>query len=115
MLCNLLVRRGYVVQSASSCAAALEKARDFQFDVLVTDIGLPDGNGADLFLELRKQTDRPQLQGVALSGFGMDEDIARSERAGFVEHLTKPIDFHALERCLITIGHELANGAPASA
>lgn len=114
-LCNLLVRRGYVVQSASSCAAALEKARDFQFDVLVTDIGLPDGNGADLFLELRKQTDRPQLQGVALSGFGMDEDIARSERAGFVEHLTKPIDFHALERCLITIGHELANGAPASA
>ncbi len=114
-LCNLLVRRGYVVQSANSCAAALEKARNFQFDVLVTDIGLPDGNGADLFMELRKQPERAHLQGVALSGFGMDEDIARSERAGFLEHLTKPIDFHALERCLISIGHELANGAAAPA
>jgi len=110
-LCNLLVRRGYVVQSASSCAAAIEKARDFQFDVLVTDIGLPDGNGADLFTELRKQPEREHLQGVALSGFGMDEDIARSERAGFVEHLTKPIDFHALDRCLTTIGHDLVTAA----
>jgi PAS domain S-box-containing protein len=106
-LCSLLIRRGYVVQSASSYAAALEKARDYQFDVLVTDIGLPDGNGADLFVELRKQRDRTRLRGIALSGFGMDEDLARSERAGFVGHLTKPIDFNALDRCLIRIGHQL--------
>lgn len=106
-LCNLLIRRGYVVQSATTYAAALEKARDYQFDVLVTDIGLPDGNGADLFVELRQQRDRGRLRGIALSGFGMDEDVARSEQAGFVGHLTKPIDFNALDRCLIRIGHQL--------
>jgi PAS domain S-box-containing protein len=111
-LCNLLGRRGYVVQSASSYNSALEKARDFQFDILVTDIGLPDGNGADLFTALRQQPEREHLQGIALSGFGMDEDVARSQRAGFVEHLTKPIDFYALDRCLIKIGRELVSLAP---
>jgi signal transduction histidine kinase len=106
-LCRLLVRRGYVVEVAHSCAAALEKARKFSFDVLVTDIGLPDGNGVDLFQRLKARSDRADILGVALSGFGMEEDLARSQAAGFAEHLTKPVDFSLLDRCLSQIGHGL--------
>ncbi len=114
-LCALLVRRGYIVQSANTYAAALEKSRDFQFDVLVTDIGLPDGNGADLFQAIKKHPEFERLQGIALSGFGMDEDLARSHRAGIAQHLTKPIDFNALDAALVQLGHDLAASSPAPA
>lgn len=107
---RLLVRRGYVVESADSCERAIEKARSFAFDVLVTDIGLPDGNGVDLFKRLKNQSGKADLPGVALSGFGMDEDLARSHAAGFFEHLTKPVDFAALDRCLVKISHSMQNG-----
>ena len=99
----LLVRRGYDVQSAKSVESALEVASGFNFDVLVTDIGLPDGSGVKLFETLKQRPGSAAIQGVAVSGFGMDEDIAQSKRAGFAEHLTKPIDFNRLQRCLSTI------------
>lgn len=110
-LCRLLVRRGYVVESAESCAAALEKARVFPFDVLVTDIGLPDGNGVELFQRLKEQTGVEDMAGIALSGFGMDDDVARSHATGFFEHLTKPVDFAALDHCLMEIGRRLQQEA----
>ncbi len=97
---TLLTRRGYEVQSAKSVTDALEVASGFTFDVLVTDIGLPDGTGVKLFESLKARPRSASIQGVAVSGFGMDEDIAQSKRAGFVEHLTKPIDFAMLQRCL---------------
>lgn len=106
-LCRLLIRRGHVVKSAHSCASALETAHTSRFDVVVTDIGLPDGSGVDLFRQLREQSGNRDLLGVALSGFGMDEDLARSQAAGFVEHLTKPVDFAVLDRCLADIGRGL--------
>ncbi len=111
-LCRLLIRRGHIVKSAHSCAAALETAHSSRFDVVVTDIGLPDGNGVDLFRQLREQSGNRDLLGVALSGFGMDEDLARSQAAGFVEHLTKPVDFAVLDRCLADIGRGLHATAP---
>ncbi|MDB6138566.1 MAG: domain S-box, partial [Verrucomicrobiaceae bacterium] len=101
-----LVRRGYEVRSAESVTAALKTADDFDFDVLVTDIGLPDGSGVGLFESLRQKPAHKDIQGVAVSGFGMDEDIARSKQAGFTEHLTKPIDFSMLERCLARLSRE---------
>jgi len=105
-LVRLLVRRGYEVRSAETVASALEIAHDFDFDVLITDIGLPDGTGHELFQKLKAQPRGKALRGLALSGFGMDEDIARSRAAGFTEHLTKPVDFARLQRHLIQIGEE---------
>jgi len=105
-LVRLLVRRGYEVRSAETVASALEMARDFDFDVLITDIGLPDGTGHELFEKLKAKANGRTLRGLALSGFGMDEDIARSRAAGFTEHLTKPVDFARLQRHLIQIGEE---------
>jgi len=64
------------------------------FDLLLCDIGLPDGTGMDFLKEIRKFDQTPA---VALSGFGMDEDIARCEEAGFFTHLTKPIDLQRLD------------------
>jgi PAS domain S-box-containing protein len=109
-LLRLLSRRGYEVQSASSVTSALELARSFTFDVLVSDIGLPDGTGVDLLRKLREVPRMASIPGVALSGFGMDEDIARSKDAGFTDHLTKPVDFALLQQCLTRIGQQLANG-----
>ena len=105
-LVRLLTRRGYEVRSAETVASALDVARDFEFDVLITDIGLPDGTGHELFEKLKAQKRSKPLRGLALSGFGMDEDIARSRAAGFTEHLTKPVDFARLQRQLIQIGEE---------
>jgi PAS domain S-box-containing protein len=105
-LVRLLERRGYEVRSAETVASALEIARDFECDVLITDIGLPDGTGHELFEKLKAQPRGNALRGLALSGFGMDEDIARSRAAGFTEHLTKPVDFARLQRHLIQIGEE---------
>jgi PAS domain S-box-containing protein len=105
-LVRLLERRGYEVRSAETVASALEIARDFECDVLITDIGLPDGTGHELFEKLKAQPRGKALRGLALSGFGMDEDIARSRAAGFTEHLTKPVDFARLQRHLIQIGEE---------
>ncbi len=107
---KLLTRRGYEVRSAETVAQALEVAEDFDFDVLVSDIGLPDGTGVDLMLQLSAEPGRRPFRGVALSGYGMQEDLERSSAAGFSHHLTKPVDFPLLDRTLINIGHELCNG-----
>ncbi|MBC8143970.1 MAG: response regulator, partial [bacterium] len=96
----LLERRGYVVQAAHTLNDALEATRTSDFDLLISDIGLPDGTGLDL---MRSLADR-EICGIALSGFGMEEDIARSKEAGFAEHLIKPVSFQSLQE---TIGRVL--------
>lgn len=106
-LLRLLSRRGYEVKTAGSVASALELAKAAEFDVLVSDIGLPDGTGVDLLRKLREIPGKEKLSGIALSGFGMDEDIARSREAGFTQHLTKPVDFAQLQQCLTRIGQQL--------
>jgi signal transduction histidine kinase/response regulator RpfG family c-di-GMP phosphodiesterase len=93
-LTNLLRRRGYHVQSARSVQSALELAANERFDVLVSDIGLPDGSGIDLMQQLA--VDRP-LFGIALTGFGMEEDVRRSHDVGFHHHLIKPVDLNRLD------------------
>ena len=89
VMTRLLKRDGHDVQTANTVAAALAVAGAGQFDLLISDIGLPDGSGYDLMRQL--QSRRP-IQGIVLSGFGMEEDIRRSREAGFVEHLTKPVN-----------------------
>jgi signal transduction histidine kinase/CheY-like chemotaxis protein len=95
---RLLRRLGYDVQTAGSVQDALTAAeKDPPFDLLISDIGLPDGSGLQLMEELLKR--RP-IKGIALSGFGMEEAVKKSKQAGFYEHLTKPINFKRLETAI---------------
>src|SRR5205807_10128204 len=96
-LTRLLQLRGYHVQSASSVQSAIGMIANADFDVLISDLGLPDGSGIDLIRAL--QSDRPIL-GIALTGFGMEEDIRKSRDAGFKYHLVKPIDLNMLDSFL---------------
>ena len=89
VLLRLLERSGYDVGHADTLAAAKHLTEHRKFDLVISDLGLPDGSGLDLMRELRE---RHGLSGVALSGYGMDEDRAASKAAGFAEHFTKPID-----------------------
>ena len=97
IMTRLLKRFGCVVVSAGTVAEALELAAAQTFDVLISDVGLPDGSGTDLMRELKSKYG---LRGIALSGFGMDDDLARSKEAGFEAHLTKPVNVHALEEAV---------------
>ena len=83
--------------TADSVAQARKIAGDHQFELLISDIGLPDGNGNDLMNELREAYG---VKGIALTGYGMEEDIARGKAAGFVTHLTKPVRIQSLENAL---------------
>ncbi len=93
-LTNLLRRRGYDVSAANSVQSALELAEGGEFDVLVSDIGLPDGTGIDLMRAL--DVNRPSL-GIALTGFGMEEDVQKTHDVGFHHHLVKPVDLNKLD------------------
>jgi len=93
-LTNLLRQRGYHVSSALTSQSALELSAKEEFDVLISDLGLPDGSGIELIQKLHSR--RPPL-GIALTGFGMEKDILRSREAGFQHHLVKPIDLHKLD------------------
>jgi CheY-like chemotaxis protein len=93
-LTNLLRRRGYKVQSADSLSSALQCAANDSFDLLISDIGLPDGTGIEL---MEKLGAGHSLAGIALTGFGMEDDIRRSRDVGFSEHLVKPVDLNKLD------------------
>src|SRR5262249_6198492 len=86
---------GYHVTIAQSVEAALQTAAQEEFDLLVSDIGLPDGSGEDLIRQLREKGHN--LPGIALSGWGTREDIERSRGAGFQVHLIKPVSPQQLE------------------
>ena len=93
-LTQLLRRRGYYVQPAKSVQSAIEAAAQERFDVLVSDIGLPDGSGIDL---MEKLASEHALFGIALTGFGMEDDVRRSREVGFNHHLVKPVDLNRLD------------------
>jgi signal transduction histidine kinase/CheY-like chemotaxis protein len=99
---RLLEGTGHRVAAAGTVAAALQAARDGAFDLLLSDIGLPDGSGLDLLKGLRDAGHR--MPAIALTGFGMHADIERSKAAGFAAHLTKPVDLQELEAAILRIG-----------
>ncbi|MEP6603629.1 MAG: response regulator, partial [Spartobacteria bacterium] len=96
-LARLLRKQGHQVLTAASVEGALAVAAEGGLDLVISDIGLPDGTGIDLMVELSQ---RYGLRGVAISGYGMDEDIARTRKAGFLAHLVKPIDMERLNRVI---------------
>jgi CheY-like chemotaxis protein len=96
-LLRLLRRDGHQVCEAGNVTEALALAAAKPFDLVLSDLGLPDGTGNDLMEKLR---DRHGLRGIALSGYGMETDLARSKQAGFVTHIVKPVIFADLKRTL---------------
>jgi CheY-like chemotaxis protein len=93
----MLERRGYEITVAHSAEQAVEKVRGQDFDLLISDIGLPDRSGYELMRELRASK---ALPGIALSGFGTEQDVIEARAAGFSKHLTKPINFERLEEAI---------------
>ena len=93
VLTRLLRRQGHEVVSASSVKEALDSAADQKIDFVISDLGLPDGSGIDLMTKLNHTLG---LRGIALTGYGMAEDMARTRKAGFLAHLVKPINFGRL-------------------
>ncbi len=86
------------MEPTDSCASARASFSPGAFDILLSDIGLPDGDGWSLFQELRRL--QPKLAGIAMSGFAALQDHAQSAKAGFAHHLTKPVEMEELRRLL---------------
>lgn len=99
----LLSRLGYEVLAADNMCDALRIAEEQPFDILLSDIGLPDGSGLELLKRIRQRRDVPAL---ALSGFGMDEDVERSRDAGFSDHLTKPVSIDRLQAAIAELDQQ---------
>lgn len=95
-LAHLLVRRNYKVTPVASLSEARSEMKKEKFNLVISDIGLPDGTGYDLMAELRDA----HLKAIALTGFGMEQDVDRSRAAGFSAHLTKPVRIEALDEAL---------------
>lgn len=98
MLSRLLRSFGCVVTTAASVREAMEFADQQNFDLLLSDIGLPDGSGHDVMRHVRQ---RQKIRGIALSGFGQDDDLRRSQEAGFEQHLTKPVNLQTLRQVIL--------------
>ena len=96
MLAVVLTHAGYSVVTAASAPAALQAARERQFDVVISDIGMPEMNGYQLARELRVMPGYETVPMVAVTGYSMFDDKERSTKAGFNAHMTKPIDPRAL-------------------
>ena len=105
----LLGRRGYKVRAATSLHDAQELAEREEFDVLVCDMSLPDGNGLELLGRLRQRP--PVHGGIVLSGYNDDEDLERSQAAGYKAHLAKPVDVSKLDETIRRIVRGPAAGA----
>jgi signal transduction histidine kinase len=104
VLARVLRRSGFRVSVGHSVAEGMARAAEAHVEIdnsgrvrpielVVSDLGLPDGSGIELMEALQKQYG---LRGVALSGFGMDEDVRRALNAGFARHITKPVDMTIL-------------------
>src|SRR5213079_3020895 len=94
---KLLVRRGHLVAATHNVRSAMEAAVRNQFDLLISDIALPDGSGMELMTQLQ---DISKMPGIAISGFGNYGDIEKSLEAGFCEHLIKPVKLEKLEAAM---------------
>ena len=79
---------------------ALPAASAETFDLVISDLGLSDGTGNDMMERLHAAHG---LKGIALSGYGMDEDILRSRESGFVTHLVNPVQMNELRRALVKV------------
>jgi DNA-binding response OmpR family regulator len=103
-ICLFLKYKGYAILSARSKQEALKEVSSDDYDVLISDIGLSDGNGWDLIREMGKR--RPSYA-IAMSGYGTKADREKSVEAGFRHHFVKPVALEKLEAALKEVVAEL--------
>jgi signal transduction histidine kinase/ActR/RegA family two-component response regulator len=108
-LSQVLQMEGHEVQTVHAAAAALALSESFAADIVLLDIGLPEMDGYEVARRLRAAGSRSRI--IALTGYGRSEDIQLARAAGFDAHLTKPVDFDALER-LIEAGGQAVGRSP---
>ena len=106
VMTRMLQDMGNTVVGANSVASAVDVLTRDKFDLIVSDIGLPDGNGVSLIHAVRGFCDAPA---IALTGYGMREDIERCLTAGFNKHLTKPITFEMLRQSIAEVYRDRAD------
>jgi PAS domain S-box-containing protein len=106
VMVRLLTKRGYFVATASNIEEALRVLEHTSIDLLISDVGLPDGSGRELMEKVRQMKNLP---GIALSGFGTEADLAHSSEVGFKVHLTKPVDIDRLDREIQSLANESAS------
>ena len=106
VLSRLLRNAGYQVAHSDTGLGALGLATTQPFDLVVSDLGLPDMSGLEFMPKLRAQ--QPALRGICISGYGMDEDLKACHSAGFAEHLTKPVDLQRLHAAIARVSHVAA-------
>ena len=99
-LAQVLSLDGHVTEPVYSAREALARAVPFRPDVVLLDLGLPEMDGYEVARRLRTFSELSGVHMVALTGYGQTEDISRSREVGFDHHLTKPVDFVALEGVL---------------
>src|SRR5688572_23252660 len=97
LMARLLQGHGHDVRTAEGVNTALAAAKSESFDLLISDIGLPDGTGIELMQQI--QSIRP-TKGIALSGYNSSDDVKRARDAGFAAHVTKPVDFAKLQQLI---------------
>jgi CheY-like chemotaxis protein len=88
--------------------SAIELAASHEFDVLISDLGLPDGEAKEVLQEV---AGRYGAVGIALSGYGMDHDIRSSKESGFSHHLVKPVQVSRLDALLREISANMVEDA----
>lgn len=97
LLAELLENHGHSVRVATNASDAFALASEHPFDVVVSDVGLPDASGYELMQRLRE---RFAMKGIAVTGAGRAADIEKGREAGFSAHLTKPVSFRKLQEAL---------------
>jgi two-component system CheB/CheR fusion protein len=95
-LALILGQRGHEVRTAASLSQARSELAVRDVDLLLCDIELPDGTGLELMREARER----HMAGIAMSGFGSEEDVRLSRESGFAAHMIKPIDLRQLEETI---------------
>ena len=109
LLTLLLTDAGHEVHACESMQAALRTSAQTHCEVLVSDIGLPDGGGCELIERLRRAGASPYA--IAMTGYGSTQDIATTRAAGFHHHLVKPVNVDVLEKLIECVGSQRGTAA----
>ncbi len=112
-MASLLRHYGHVSLVAPDGRRALQLGAQFRPDAILLDIGLPEVNGYEVARQIREEPWGRSIALFALTGWGRDEDCARSREAGFHAHLVKPVDPGQLLRRLAEVGASLPAPLPA--
>jgi len=107
-LAMLLEMSGHDVKMANDGPEAIEVARRELPQVVLLDIGMPGMNGYDVARKLREQPETRGMVLVAMTGWGQEEDMARSKEAGFDHHLVKPVEPAVLSNLLAKLAADAA-------